>query len=194
MASGSSTWDSPATSSRQLLTRASRGDRAALGRLLARCLPALHRWAHRRLPAWARTAADTADLVQDAVLHTLRKADALHFSGRDTLAAYLRIAVRNHIRDEHRRRARRGVHEALSDRVLDPSASPHDRALAAEVDARYRAALGRMRLADRELIVAHLELDYTHDQLACMTGRSRNAARMALRRAIERLVRQMSDG
>jgi RNA polymerase sigma factor (sigma-70 family) len=194
MPSASSTWDPPSTSSRQLLTRASRGDRAALDRLIARCLPALHRWAHRRLPAWARTAVDTADLVQDAILHTLRKADALDFSGQDTLAAYLRAAVRNHIRDEHRRHARRGVHEALSDGLADPAASPHDRALSAELDARYRAALARMRPADRELIVAHLELDYTHDQLACMTGRSRNAARMALRRAVERLVRQMSGG
>src|SRR5262249_8312808 len=153
----------------------------------------LHRWAHRRLPAWARSAVDTADLVQDAILHTLRKADALNFSGRDTLAADLRTAVSNHIRDEHRPRAPRGPHEALSDGLVDPASSPHDHALSAEVDARYRAALTRMRPADRELIVAHLELDYTHDQLACMTGRSRNAARMALRRAIERLVRQMSD-
>jgi len=60
--------------------------------------------------------------------------------------------------------------------------------------ARYRAALARLKPADQEVIVAHVELDYTHEQLACMLGRSRNAARMALRRAIGRLAARLHDG
>jgi DNA-directed RNA polymerase specialized sigma24 family protein len=59
------------------------------------------------------------------------------------------------------------------------------------METRYRAALDRLGARDRELIVAHVELDYTHEQLGCMIGRSRNAARMALHRAIGRLARQM---
>jgi DNA-directed RNA polymerase specialized sigma24 family protein len=38
-----------------------------------------------------------------------------------------------------------------------------------------------------------MELDYSHDQLGCMIGRSPNAARMALRRAVGRLAEQMRD-
>jgi DNA-directed RNA polymerase specialized sigma24 family protein len=44
------------------------------------------------------------------------------------------------------------------------------------------------------LIVAHVELGYSHAQLGCMTGRSSNAARMALRRAIGRLAERMREG
>jgi len=185
---------SSTTTSRRLLAQAHIGDRMALGRLVDRCLPALTRWAHRRLPRWARTAADTADLVQDAVLQTLRRGRTLDLRSRQALAAYLREAVRNRIRDEHRRFARRGIHDAPSDLLVDNAPSPLDRALTRETDARYRAALARLSPPDRELIVAHVELDYTHEQLGCMTGRSRNAARMALERAVRRLAELMRDG
>jgi RNA polymerase sigma factor (sigma-70 family) len=185
---------STTTSSGRLLARARIGDRTALGRLIGRCLPALTRWAHRRLPPWARTGADTSDLVQDAVLSTFRQSGALDLRSRRALAAYLREAVQNRIRDEHRRIARRGVHETLADTLVDRGPSPLDQALTREQDARYRAALARLSPRDRELIVAHVELDYTHAQLGCMTGRSRNAARMALDRAVRRLATQMRDG
>jgi RNA polymerase sigma factor (sigma-70 family) len=184
---------STTTASWRLLDRARTGDRSALGRLIGRCLPALTRWAHRRLPQWARTAADTTDLVQDAALRTLQQSQALDLPSRRALAAYLRKTVQNRIRDEHRRIARRGVHDALSDAVIDRQPSPLDRTLTHEQEARYRAALVQLSPRDRELIVAHVELDYTHAQLGCMTGRSRNAARMALERAVRRLAAQMRD-
>lgn len=184
---------STTTSSWRLLDRARVGDRTALGRLIGRCLPALTRWAHRRLPRWARTAADTTDFVQDAVLRTLRRSPTLDIRSRQALAAYLRQAVHNRIRDEHRRIARRGVHDAVTDTFADRGPSPLDRALTQEQDTRYRAALARLSAADRELIVAHVELDYTHAQLGCMTGRSANAARMALERAVRRLAARMRD-
>jgi RNA polymerase sigma-70 factor (ECF subfamily) len=188
--SGSLTRVSTHTSDR-LLASARAGDASAFAQLLARAIPGLLRWAHGRLPRWARTMADTNDLVQDAVLRTVGRLDALDLRGRDALAAYLREAVRNRIRDEHRRVARRGPHDGAAETVADAAPSPLDRVLTAETEARYHAALARMRPLDRELIVAHVELGYTHDQLACMTGRSRNAARMALQRAVTRLVRQM---
>jgi len=137
--------------------------------------------------------ADTADLIQDTLLRTLRRLDAFEPRGRRALAAYLREAVRNRIHDEHRSIARRGTAQALSDGLVDPAASPLDRAMTNEADARYRAALTRLSPADQEIIVAHVELDYTHEQLGCMIGRSRNAARMALRRAIGRLAVHMRD-
>src|SRR5262245_50916137 len=106
---------SSTTASWRLLARAQAGDATAFGRLLRRCLPDLTRWAHRRLPRWARTAADTSDFLQDAALHTFRRVDALDLRSRQALAAYLRQAVRHRIADEHRRLARRGVHETIAD-------------------------------------------------------------------------------
>jgi RNA polymerase sigma-70 factor (ECF subfamily) len=158
-------------------------------------MPALRRWAHHRLPRWARSAADTTDLIHDVILQTLRPGRMLELSSREALAAYLRQAVRNRIRDEHRRFARRGFRESPSAAgLVDPAPSPFDRALTREQEARYRAALARADARDRELIVAHVELGYSHQQLGCMIGCSANAARMALERAIRRLARQMRDG
>jgi RNA polymerase sigma-70 factor (ECF subfamily) len=186
--------DGPAPTSEHLFVQARRGDASALGRLVGRYLPELRRWAHGRLPRWVRTAADTSDLIHDAVVRTLPRLDTFDRRGRRALAAYLRTAVHNRIRDEHRRAGRRGVPQALSDALVDAAASPLDQAIAAEANARYRTALSRLRPRDRELIVAHIELDYSHAQLGCLIGRSPHAARMALQRAVRRLASQMQDG
>jgi RNA polymerase sigma factor (sigma-70 family) len=180
-------------SSARLLGAARRGDANALNELIARYLPTLHRWAHGRLPRWARTMADTADVVHDAVLKTLGRLETFEPRSRHALAAYLREAVRNRIRDEHRRIGRHGIPAALDDRLADPIPSPLDRTLTNAMEARYRAALAALSLVDQELIVAHVELDYNHEQLGCMLGRSRDAARMALRRAVGRLADRMRE-
>lgn len=182
--------DDSSTAARQL-ARARDGDRTAFGRLLSDWMPRLKRWAHGTLPRWARTAADTSDVVQDVVLATLRQRRAPDWPTRRALGAYLREAVRNRVRDECRRSGRRGIREEPSDALVDPGPSPLDHAIGNEYASRYRRALDRLRPRDRDLIVAHVELGYTHAQLACMTGRSRNAARMALERAVRRLASQM---
>lgn len=175
----------------RLLAGARRSGSGALGDLLCRYLPQLRRWTHGRLPAWVRTAADTSDLIQDAVLRTLGRLDAFEPQGRRALSSYLRSTVRHRICDEHRRIGRRGVASPLPDDLAASGPSPLDGAIAAEMEAQYRAALARLGPRDRELIVAHLELNYTHEQLGCMIGRSPNAARMALRRAVGRLADDM---
>jgi RNA polymerase sigma-70 factor (ECF subfamily) len=180
-----------APTSSRLLADARRGDAGAAGQLVNRYLPRLRRWAHGRLPRWARTAADTSDLIQDALVGTLGRLDAFEPHGRHALGAYLAEAVRNRIRDEHRRVSRRGVAAPLSDGLVDGGPSPLQRAMEADAHAQYREALACLDAGDRELIVAHVELDYTHAQLGCMTGRSPNAARMALRRAVDRLAAHM---
>jgi RNA polymerase sigma factor (sigma-70 family) len=177
----------------RLLARFRAGESGALEQLLSRYLPRLHRWAHGRLPRWARTRGDTPDLVHDVMLRSLAHLDTVHVQERDALGAYFRAAVRNRIRDEHRRFARRGEHDPLDDQLVDESPSPFDRALLAERRARYLTALTRIDPADRDLIVGHVELGYTHAQLGCMSGRTPNAARMALQRAIARLAAQMRE-
>ena len=182
-----------AATSADLLARARRGDRSALGRLLERYLPDLRRWTHRRLPRWLRGTHDTADLLHDAIARTYTRLDRFQPQGRRALAAYLRRAVENRIADEHRRAARWQTDNAALDGLTAPSPSPLDATIAAERHRRYRAALARLEPRDQQLIVAHLELDYSHAQLGCMIGRSPNAARMALCRAIDRLAARMRE-
>lgn len=183
----------PPQTSERLLSRARAGDARALSALFRRHLPSLRRWAHGRLPAWLRSVADTNDLIQNAVLNTVQKLHSFEHRGEKALGAYLRQAVVNQIRDEHRRFGRRGAHGEIPEDRAVAAASPFDEASYAEIDCRYRAALARLRPADQELVVAHVELGYTHEQLACMTRKRPNAARMALRRALDRLADAMRD-
>jgi RNA polymerase sigma-70 factor (ECF subfamily) len=180
-------------SSERLLARARGGDASAIGQLIARCLPDLHKWAHRRLPRWVRSASDTHDVVQDAVLGTLARLDAFQPHGRRALASYLRAAVRNRIADEHRRAARWIASSDGVEALPAETASPLQRAIGAETERRYREALAMLPARDQQLIVAHFELDYSHAQLGCMIGRSPHAARMALTRAIARLAARLRD-
>lgn len=179
--------------SQRLLARARHGDAGAFGQLVARCLPDLRKWAHRRLPRWVRSAADTNDVVQDAVLGTLARLDAFQPHGRRALASYLRTAVRNRIADEHRRAARWASSNDAIEALPSDAASPLQQAIGAETERTYREALAALSMRDQQLIVAHFELDYSHAQLGCMIGRSPHAARMALTRAIARLAARMRD-
>ncbi len=130
--------------------------------------------------------------MQDAVVRTLARLDAFQPQGRRALAGYLRTAVEHRVTDHHRRAARWRMSPIAADAIArDPS--PLDQAIARENQERYRAALARLSRRDQELVVAHVELDYSHAQLGCMIGRSPNAARMALCRALERLAVHMQD-
>lgn len=148
---------------------------------------------HGRLPRWMRAAADTSDLVQDALLRTIGRGDKFQLRDRRALASYLHRAVENRIRDEFRRGARRASYAVPEEDLTHPAPSPLELTIANETWARYRAALADLPSRDRELIVGHLELDYSPEQLGCMIGRSPNAARMALHRAVRRLAAQMGE-
>ena len=176
----------------ELLDRARAGDAVALERLCARHLHPLRRWATGRLPRWARSTADTDDLVQDVVIQTLKKIDAFVYRRPGALQAYLRQSVLNRIRDEVRRAARQPVVE-LED--LDECAvSPLDAAIGAEAVERYERALGRLRPADREAIIGRLEMGYTYEELAAALGKNTaDAARKAATRALVRLAEVMGD-
>ncbi len=127
--------DSEATVS--LLARARGGDDEALNHLLERCLPPLRRWAHGRLPPYARDAQDTADLVQDTVIAALRRIDRLEARREGALQAYLRQALHNRIVDLIRQRRRRPDGTDLPEDLRQEGPSPLDAANGAENTARY---------------------------------------------------------
>lgn len=177
----------------RLFQRARHGDTSALQVLFAQHVGPLRRWARGRLPRWARTVADTADLVQEALVQTLRRLADFEPQGHSALQAYLRRAVDNRINDEFRRIARRGLASVIDEGHADARPSPLEQAVAQQTEARYRAALTRLRPGDRRLVVARVELGYSLNQLALMTNRPRvDTARVALRRALDRLALEMA--
>jgi RNA polymerase sigma-70 factor (ECF subfamily) len=184
----------PLDSTLELLVRVRQGDREALDRLFARCLPPLRRWARGRLPAAARGALDTQDLVQETVLHSLRRLDDFESRHEGALQAYLRQAVLNRIRDEARRFVRRPTPTALSDSLPADAASPLDIAIGRQGVERYEAALQRLRPSDREAIIGRLELQHDYRELAIVLGKpNANAARVAVTRALARLMEHLDD-
>lgn len=182
----------PLESTQQLLDLVKQGDRDALERLYARCVPPLRRWARGRLPAAARGALDTQDLVQDTVVNSLRRLEQFESRHEGALQAYLRQAVLNRIRDEARRFTRRPAPTELSESLQSDAASPLDIAIGREGVARYEAALQRLRPSDREAIIGRLELQHDYQELALILGKpNANAARVAVTRALARLMEQL---
>ena len=183
-----------AESTLSLVERAHRGDEGALERLVARHLIPLKRWARGRLPSWARDAEDTDDLVQDALLKTFKRLNAVEIRGPGALQAYLRQAVLNHIRNELRKNARRPEIGEFDGFEMDGGLSPLEEAIGRQAVERYEQALGRLKPEEREAVIGRVEMGYSYEELADALGKpSAEAARKAAKRALDRLVRAMDD-
>jgi RNA polymerase sigma-70 factor (ECF subfamily) len=172
----------------ELIVRARAGDEQALEAILQRCLPGLRRWAHGRLPAFARGSADTEDLVQDAASRVIARLDVFEPRHVGAMQAYLRQSVINGIRDRIRQISRRPVPEELSEDLSSREASPLETCIEQESYERYRRALAGLRQRDCELVVARVEGHWTFEELSEGFGfHSESAARMAVLRALRRL-------
>jgi RNA polymerase sigma-70 factor, ECF subfamily len=173
----------------ELLRKAQQGDELARNDLLARYLPRLQRWASRRLPRGVRSMLDTGDVVQEAILATLRHLDKIEIRTENAFEIYVRRAIRNRIIDIYRRpkRIRQPLDEGLPAR--DPSAL--DRVIGDEARERYEAATEELSESDCHLIVMHTELGMSNSQIAEEIGKSADATRMALTRALKRLAEEM---
>jgi len=135
---------------------------------------------------------ETADLVQDVMLKALRRIDAFESRHQGALQAYLRHAVLNRIRDLGRAHSRQPDQTDVPEQLLDPGPSPLDEVIGSENAARYDAALLRLKAADREAVIGRIEMQYDYDELAIVLGkRSSAAARMTVRRAMQRLIAEM---
>jgi RNA polymerase sigma-70 factor (ECF subfamily) len=175
-----------------LLKRAQAGDEQAMNDLFARYGPLLRRWASGRLPRWARDLSDTPDLVQETLLQTFKRIETFEPRGEGALQAYLRQALMNRIRDELRRVQRRPAAVDLTDDAVDSGVSPLEAAIGAEALERYDRALDSLPTADREVIVARVELGLTYSEIATTCAKaSSDAARMAVGRALARLAEAM---
>jgi RNA polymerase sigma-70 factor, ECF subfamily len=182
-------------SSVELIRRAQAGEGDALDRLLERYLPDLRRWAHGRLPPFARDMADTHDLVQDAMKRTVLNFDRFEYRGEGALRAYLHQAVVNLVYDHVRRVGRRPRQDELDDRVPTREASPLERAIAGQTFERFEAALTHLSADDQKAVRARLELGCSYEEVAAIAGKpSADAARVAVARAVKRIAALMAAG
>jgi RNA polymerase sigma-70 factor (ECF subfamily) len=107
------------------------------------------------------------------------------------LLAYLRVAVVNRVRKLIR--DQRGDKLELDSGIFAPEqTSPLEQVIGREALERYERALERLRPEDREAIHLKVELDLPYEEITRALGKPTiTAARMAVSRALARLVREM---
>lgn len=179
----------------QLLESARGGDTGAMDVLFRRYLAPLRRWTRGRLPSWARDGMETDDLVQETLLNTLAHIDHFEPRRRGALQGYMRRAILNKIRDQVRKVGRRPEDCGTVGGLADPGASPIEKVIGRESLRRYEMALSRLSEVDRQAIIARFELGFSLREVALELDKpSEDAARMAVKRAVERLAKLMAKG
>ena len=177
-----------------LLNRAKTGDEKALELLCARYLPRLYKWATGRLPPHMRTAVETSDLVQETFLSTIGKLQGFDPRHPGAFPAYLRKALLNRLRNAIRDAERRPKHTPLDGSEVDVATSSLERTIGREQVQQYEKAVMQLKETDRAAIFLRIELEMNYEEIAdALKKPSVDAARMAVRRALFRLAREMSD-
>ena len=186
--------DTPLSSDSTLyvLERAQGGDTAAARVLMERALPSVRRWARGRLPKYARSDADTEDVVQDAFLGTFKNFARFRHYTVGALHTYLRRAVINRIRDLIRSSKRQAIQVEVDADPPDWLPSPLERAILRERVENFLQALARLRPPDRQVVVWRLELGYSPQEIAARLGKSEAAAAMTVSRAMARLAKELN--
>ena len=177
-----------------LVERYQAGDLGARDELLERYLPLLRRWAHGRLPSYARSTAETDDLVQVTLERALHRLDNFEVRHEGAFLAYLRRIFLNTVRDEIRRYGRspdmREVHPSLPDG--EPSAV--ERILGKEKLERYEAALAALPEEHRQAVILRVEFGMSFEEISRALERpSANAARMTVTRALSKLAESLDE-
>ena len=182
---------SDSTSTIEVIERAQRGELDAIQTLIARAAPLVRRWAKGRLPPYVRQDANTEDVVQDAVLQTLKTLRRIRHRTVGGLQAYLRTGVMNRIRDLIRGAKRHGIRVEVPDTLHDDGLSPLETAIRRQRLESFLEALGRLKPTDRTIVIWRIELGYTADEIATKLGKSKAAAGMSITRALARLAREL---
>jgi RNA polymerase sigma-70 factor (ECF subfamily) len=170
----------------QLLRRIRDGEGSAKQALYERCLPLLRRWAHGRLPSYARDITDTDDLVQITLMRALNHLDEFDAGRSGGFLAYLRQILLNEVRAELRKRRVRGDKIDIETSPLaDESASVVEHLIGRDRLHSYESALAELDRDEQALIVMRLEFGMSYQEIGLDTGLTPDAVRMRVTRALK---------
>ena len=182
-------------STERLLRRIRSGESAAKQALYERCLPLLRRWAHGRLPSYARDIADTDDLVQVTLLRALNNLHQFESGGSGSFLAYLRQILLNEVRAELRKRRTRGNKvDVEGEALIDESASVVEQLVGEERMRSYESALAALDREQQALIVMRLEFGMSYQEIALETASSPDGVRMRVTRALKTVANRLAAG
>lgn len=186
------TQDTP-RASLELLGLFQDGRSSAGNALLQRYEARIRQWAASRIPSQARQLSGTGDVVTQVMWKLYKKLPSFQPTHDAALAAYIRKAVLNEVRTVIRSSARhhRKLEAVQRDEQPCP-ASPLEDAIGTEALERFEGAFERLPGELQSLIHLRLELGFGFDEIQKALGKpSEDAARMATRRAFDRLAEEM---
>jgi RNA polymerase sigma-70 factor (ECF subfamily) len=161
-----------------------------LAERIAGGLPDLVRYVRRRMGPELRDKESASDIVQSTARELLRSG-RFEFRGEPSFQRWLRVAAENKLKNRARywRSLGRGAdRETLgSDAALASTSPPSQAAVLAEERARLERALGELS-GDHRHVVLRVQIDgASYDEVARELGRSPEAVRKLLARALARL-------
>ncbi len=162
------------------------GDRKALEELLRLELPRLRERLARNDQSLVGASVGATDAAQEAAHRLIEREEDLKFEGVGPLRSFLWTTARHYLIDRFRRRRRREELES-PDELHDKDSTSVS--LPADVDPQKElfAALRRLSSSDREIIEFVYLHEHTVDEAAKELGVAKDAARMRLARAQDRL-------
>lgn len=181
----------------ELYVHARAGDAAALHQLIERYLPQLHAFVRLRLAPGLRARESSMDVVQSICRELLAHGSRFEFRGEDRFRAWLFTAALNKIREKvrfHRYRKRDvGREEPRDDssRLAASYLTSSMHAIGKETGDALEAALDALSEEHREVITMARVVKLPHSVIAEVLGRSEDAARQLLARALVRLSQEL---
>jgi RNA polymerase sigma-70 factor (ECF subfamily) len=179
-------------STRGLFFRAKNGDLEAREKLWKKLRERLCRYAHGRLPKRLRSLVETEDVVQDALAQTFRRIDLFDPKHSGAFGVALWVTIKRCLIDQHRRAGRQPAEGETASSLAAQGPSPMEEAIEKEKLERVITARSKLSEEDQALLHARLDLDLGFTDVALLFGKpSPDAARVAVQRAIARLVKKM---
>ena len=184
-----------------LLREARRGSREALGELYSRYGTRLLAFIRMRMGRDLRARVESRDILQAALMKSFQR--LAQFEGGDgaTLMGWLMRIAENEIRDQvdYQHRQRRDVSAAvpIDAGAVDLAAqarSAFSEAVVSEEAERLGAALESLDADHREVIVLRRLEELSFKDVAARMGRTEDACRMLLARAMVALTLQLRSG
>lgn len=185
----------------RVFAAAAAGDLGALDRLLERYLPQLRAYVRARLGVGLRPRESSADVVQSVCRQVLAARDRFEFRGEEQFRAWLFTTALNKVRQKHRlhmgqRRSRAREEKALDHETVTAAAfllTPSQQAIGKETAAAIEAALAALSEEYREVITLARIVKLPHRVIGEVMGRSEEATRKLLGRAILALTDELEQ-
>jgi RNA polymerase sigma-70 factor (ECF subfamily) len=185
----------------QLFAGAAAGDRGSLDQLLERYLPQLHAYVHARMGNGLRPREASVDVVQSVCRQVLAARATFEFRGEERFRAWLFTTALNKLREKHRLHLRQGRSLAGEEKALDHEPvtaaallmTPSQHAIGRETAEAIEQALAALSEEHREVVTLARIVRLPHRVIAEVMGRSEEATRKLLGRAIVALAEQLES-